>query len=188
MARIINTFDPVERFVVGTVGEPGERSFFLQARTGPRLASVLLEKSQVIAIAERLEILLREIRRLDPSLRIEGSKADDQPLETPIVEEFRVGVVSLSWLSDRGMISVELQGMVEGSTDDLASIEIEEIFNDEATDGPDMLRVIMTPSQTDAFVKRSTAVVNAGRLPCPFCGLALDPSGHLCPRANGYRR
>ena len=188
MARIINTFDPVERFVVGTVGEPGERSFFLQARTGPRLVSVLLEKSQVIAIAERLEVLLREIRRLDPNLNIERSKADDQPLETPIVEDFRVGVVSLSWLSDRGMVSVELQGVDEGSTDNLASIEIEEIFNDEAMEGPDILRVIMTPSQTDAFVKRATAVVNAGRPPCPFCGLALDPSGHVCPRANGYRR
>ncbi len=188
MPRIINTFDPVERFVVGTVGEPGDRSFFLQARTGPRLASVLLEKTQVIAIAERLEILLRELRRLDPGLSIERSEVDDQPLETPIVEEFRVGVVSLSWLSDREMVSIELQGVDESSAEDLASIEIEEIFNDDATEGPDVLRVIMTPSQTDAFVKRANAVVNAGRPPCPFCGLALDPTGHVCPRANGYRR
>lgn len=188
MARIINTFDPVERFIVGTVGAPGERSFFLQARTGPRLASVLLEKSQVIAIAERLEILLRELRRLDPSLTIDRTEVDDQPLETPIVEDFRVGIVSLAWLGDREMVSVELQGVNEGSAEDLASIEIEEIFNDDSAEGPDVLRVILTPSQTDAFVKRANAVVNAGRPPCPFCGLALDPSGHVCPRANGYRR
>lgn len=187
MARIINTFDPVERFVVGTVGEPGERSFFLQARTGNRLASVLLEKTQVIAIADRLEILLRELRRLDPALVIERLDRDDQPLETPIVEEFRVGVVSLSWLSDREMISIELQGVDENSPEGLEGLQSEEIFNDD-TDGPDLLRVILTPSQTDAFVKRAAAVVNAGRPPCPFCGLALDPKGHVCPRANGYRR
>lgn len=182
MARVVHSFDPVERFVVGTVGEPGERSFFLQARTGPRLISVLLEKSQVIAISDRLEVLLRELRRIDPSLVIERLPRDDQPLETPIIEEFRVGIVSLSWLSDREMVSIELQGIDENAP------EGEEILGDRDADGPDLLHVILTPSQTDAFVKRATAVVNAGRPPCPFCGLPLDPKGHVCPRANGYRR
>ena len=182
MARIVNTFDPVERFVVGTVGEPGERSFFLQARAGSRLTSVLLEKSQVIAIADRLEILLRELRRIDPSLVIQRHPRDEQPLDTPIFEEFRIGMVSLSWLSDREMISVELQAINENSP------ESEEILGDDDVNAPDLLRVILTLSQTDAFVKRAAAVVNAGRPPCPFCGLALDPQGHLCPRANGYRR
>jgi len=182
MARIINTFDPVERFVVGTVGEPGERSFFLQARTGNRLVSVLLEKTQVIAIADRLEILLRELRRIEPTLVIERLPRDEHPLETPIVEEFRVGIVSLSWLSDREMISVELQAVNENAP------ESQEIYKDDDSNAPDLLRVILTPSQTSAFVRRAEAVVNAGRLPCPFCGLALDPRGHVCPRANGYRR
>lgn len=182
MARIVNTFDPVERFVVGTVGEPGERSFFLQARSGNRMTSVLVEKSQVIAIADRLEILLRELRRVDPALVIERLPVDDQPLEAPIMEEFRVGLVSLSWLSDREMISIELQAVNEQAP------ESEEVFADDDSEAPDLLRVILTPSQTDAFVKRATVVVNAGRPPCPFCGLALDPQGHVCPRANGYRR
>lgn len=175
-------FDPVERFVVGTVGEPGERSFFLQARTGKRLTSVLLEKAQVSAIAERLELLLHELKRMDPSLTIEPLPRDEDPLEQPIVEEFRVGVISLSWLSDREMISIELQGATE------LEPENEEIFSDESENAPDLLRVILTPSQTDSFVKRSMAVVSAGRPPCPFCGLALNPRGHVCPRANGYRR
>lgn len=182
MSRIVNIFDPPERFVVGTVGEPGERSFFLQARSGNRLTSVLLEKAQVTAIAERLEILLRELRRLDPALVIERMPRDDEPLETPIVEEFRVGVVSLSWLSDREMVSIELQAVNENAP------ESEEILDDDEMNAPDLLRVILSPSQTDAFIKRAGAVVNAGRPPCPFCGLALDPQGHVCPRANGYRR
>ncbi len=182
MARIVSNFDPVERFVVGTVGEPGERSFFLQARTGARVTSVLLEKAQVSAIADRLEILLRELRRMDPAMVIERSARDEGPLDTPIVEEFRVGIVSLSWLSDREVVSVELQAVNENFP------ESEEILSDDDSDAPDLLRVILTPSQTDAFVKRAAVVVNAGRPPCPFCGLALDPQGHLCPRSNGYRR
>lgn len=182
MARIVHVFDPVERFVAGTVGEPGERSFFLQARDGNRVVSVLLEKTQVIAISDRLEILLRELRRIEPALVIERLPRDEQPLEAPIVEEFRVGIVSLSWLSDRERISIELQAVDENAP------ESQEIHGDEDSDAPDLLRVILTPSQTSAFVKRTEAVVNAGRPPCPFCGLAMDPSGHVCPRANGYRR
>ena len=182
MPRIVNIFDPVERFVVGTVGEPGERSFFLQAGTGARLISVLLEKAQVTAIADRLEILLRELRRVDPLMVIDRLPRDERALDTPIVEEFRVGIVSLSWLSDREVVCVELQAVNENSP------ESEEILSDDDESAPDLLRVILTPSQTDAFVKRAAAVVSAGRPPCPFCGLALDPQGHLCPRANGYRR
>ena len=34
---VVHEFDPPERFVAGTVGEPGARTFFLQARSGPRL-------------------------------------------------------------------------------------------------------------------------------------------------------
>lgn len=182
MARIVNTFDPVERFVAGTVGEPGERSFFLQARTGNRLTSVLLEKAQVIAIVERLQLLLRELKRVDPSIVVETLPRDDKPLDQPIVEEFRVGVISLSWLSDREMVSIELQGVSDQDSED------QELLSDDIEDAPDLLRIILTPGQTEAFITRTLAVVGAGRPPCPFCGLPLDPRGHVCPRANGYRR
>lgn len=182
MARIVNTFDPVERFVAGTVGEPGERSFFLQARTGNRLTSVLLEKAQVIAIVERLQLLLRELKRVDPSIVVETLPRDDKPLDQPIVEEFRVGVISLSWLSDREMVSIELQGVSDQDSED------QELLSDDIEDAPDLLRIILTPGQTEAFTTRTLAVVGAGRPPCPFCGLPLDPRGHVCPRANGYRR
>ncbi|MFZ2228381.1 MAG: DUF3090 family protein [Candidatus Nanopelagicaceae bacterium] len=180
MARLVITYDPVERFVVGTVGEPGERSFFLQARDGKRLTSVLLEKSQVVAIVERLDLLLRELKRVEPNLVIAKLLRDDEPLEQPIVEEFRVGLISLAWLSDREMVSIDLQAASEGE-------ENADIIEDLA-DAPDLLQVILTPSQTEGFVKRAASVINAGRPPCPFCGLPLDPRGHLCPRANGYRR
>lgn len=182
MARIVFAYDPVERFIVGTVGEPGERTFFLQARTGSRLTSVLVEKAQVFALSERVDFLLRELKRNDPTFRVETLPRDDAPLEQPILEEFRVGVIGLSWLSDRGLISIELQAITEPDQ------QSEEIAPDDSDDAPDILRVVLTPDQAQAFSLRALGVLNAGRPPCPFCGLPLDPRGHVCPRANGYRR
>ncbi len=182
MARLVITYDPVERFIVGTVGEPGERSFFIQAREGKRLTSVLLEKAQVAAIAERLDLLLRELKRIDPNLEIDASARDDEPLEQPIVEEFRVGLISLSWLSDRELVSIELH-----ATSDQDEVD-EGLFIEDQENAPDMLQVLLTAAQTESFAKRAMTVVGAGRPPCPFCGLPLDPRGHVCPRANGYRR
>jgi uncharacterized repeat protein (TIGR03847 family) len=182
MTRIVFTFDPVERFIVGTVGEPGERTFFLQARTGTRLTSVVVEKAQVFALSERIGFLLRELKRNDPTLRFETSPRDDAPLEQPILEEFRVGVIGLSWLSDRNLVSIELQAVTEMDQ------ESEEIALDDSEAAPDLLRVLLTPEQAQSFSVRALVVLNAGRPPCPFCGLALDPRGHVCPRANGYRR
>lgn len=182
MTRLVITFDPVERFIVGTVGEPGERSFFIQAREGKRLTSVLLEKAQIVAIVERLDLLLRELKRIDPNLEIATSSRDDEPLEQPIVEEFRVGLISLSWLSDRELVSIELQATSDQDEND------EELLIDDPEQAPDMLHVLLTAAQTESFTRRAMTVVGAGRPPCPFCGLPLDPRGHVCPRANGYRR
>lgn len=182
MTRIIFNYDPVERFIVGTVGEPGERTFYLQARTGARLTSVMVEKAQVFAIAERIGFLLRELKRNDATFRVETLLRDDAPLEQPIFEEFRVGVISLSWLSDRELVSVELQAIT------LLDPENEEILSDDSQDASDVLRVLLSPAQAQSFATRALMVLNAGRPPCPFCGLPLDPRGHVCPRANGYRR
>ncbi len=61
MPPVVHQFDPPDRFVAGTVGEPGQRTFFLQARTGVRLVSVALEKQQVAALAERIDALLDQV-------------------------------------------------------------------------------------------------------------------------------
>jgi uncharacterized repeat protein (TIGR03847 family) len=182
MSQNIFLFDPVERFVVGTVGQPGERSFYIQARSATRLVSVLVEKDQVAALAGRLALLLRELKRADSDFIYASLMRDDQPLETPIDEEFRVGTIAISWLGDKGMVALDLAAIVTNE---------EEISGEESegTEGAsDVLRVFLSPAQTEQFITRANAVVNAGRPPCPFCGLALDPRGHVCPRANGYRR
>src|ERR671938_13428 len=102
MPRQVFDYDPPDRFVAGTVGEPGSRTFFLQARTGPRVTSVALEKAQVSVLAERVDELLDEVLRRTggsapvPALATADSE-DNDPLEAPIDEEFRVGTMSLAW-------------------------------------------------------------------------------------------
>ena len=182
MSGQVFLFDPTERFVVGTVGIPGERTFFIQARTGSRMVSVSLEKAQVAAVADRIQQILREVRSSEPLTVFERTARDDQPLETPIDEEFRVGVIGLAYLSDRKMIEIDLQAIADSQ-----SPEDEELLM-ELSDSQDILRVLIPLGYAESFAKRANMVVGAGRVPCPFCGGPIDPAGHLCPRANGYRR
>jgi len=183
MSPIIYEFNPVERFIAGTVGVPGERTFFIQARTGARIVSVVVDKSQVIALGERTKIMLREIRKTDPTISTKAIDNDDAPLEQPIFEEFRVGVIAMAWDAQNSVIVYELREMVNSdeSTD-------EEILFNEDDLSADLLRVHVSPSQAAAFAKRCLTLANAGRPPCPFCGIPIDQQGHLCPRSNGYRR
>ena len=182
MSRIVYEYNPVERFVCGTVGEPGDRSFFIQARAGTRMTSVGLEKIQAAALGERVGAMLKEIKRANPMIAYEKSEPDSDPLEQPIFEEFRVGVIGLSFITDTEMVLVELQCVTE------AQSEEEELAADEEEGAPDLLRVSLSLAQADAFARRTAMDVSAGRLPCPFCGIPIDINGHLCPRANGYRR
>ena len=181
MPRIF-LFDPVERFVVGTIGLPGERTFFIQERTGSTLVSVSLEKAQVAAIADRVLQILREIRLSEPLTVIERVGYDDQPLESPIDEEFRVGVIGLAYVSDRRLIEIDLQAITDSDNADDELLEID------TSSDQDILRILMTLGYAESFAKRANTVVAAGRAPCPFCGGPIDPNGHLCPRSNGYRR
>ena len=186
MPRQVFLFDPPERFVAGTVGQPGERTFFLQARSGARMTSVVLEKSQVQALAERLDALLDQVlRRTRGTAPIPAEGPDEpdlDPLETPIVEEFRVGALGLGWNGESEVVVIEAHALVD---DDEA--EVPELETD-ADDAPDCLRVRLSGAQAREFAVRALALVQAGRPPCPFCHLPLDAGGHICPRANGYRR
>lgn len=186
MTRQVFDFSSPSRFVVGTVGMPGERVFFLQVRQGSSLTSVALEKAQVSALAERVDQLLDEVaetRAADGEIPVDapGDLADVDPLDAPIVEEFRVGAMALGW--DEGSRRVVLEAhAVSEETDEVPDIA------DDVADGPDTLRVWLTPGYARAFAERARQVVSAGRPPCPFCSQPLDPQGHVCPRANGYRR
>src|SRR5215813_2787601 len=105
----VYSFDPPERFVAGTVGPPGERVFYLQARGGGRLVSVVLEKVQVALLAEKLDELLGEAhRRFGVALpEAAGPVPDNDPLESPVDEEFRVGTLGLAFDVDTSTVVIE---------------------------------------------------------------------------------
>jgi len=171
-------FERPDRFVAGTVGEPGQRTFYLQATGSGRTVSVALEKIQVAALAERLVELLEEARRrlgadVGPD---EVGEVDAAPLETPIEQEFRVGTLALAWDAQNSIVIVEATA---APPEDDAEVSADELST---------LRVQLTPAETRAFVARAVRVVAAGRPACPLCSLPLEPAGHVCPRHNGYRR
>lgn len=171
-------FDQPDRFVVGTIGAPGEREFYFQIRQGSNLVSMATEKSQAAALAERISTILREIKKNAPLSAITSSGSDSAPLEMPVDAEFTVGAIGIAF--------------------DPTELEIEISFRPDSDDGNDdddfedgsspMVEVHLDLSMALAFVSRTQALVAAGRPLCPFCTAPIDPRGHLCPRANGYRR
>ena len=182
MSRSVFRFDDPDRFVAGTVGQPGERTFFLQARSGDRMVSVALEKMQVSLLAEHLERLLEELVRsgVEVPVQIAADDLDLGPLDIPVEEEFRVGPIALGWDADSMRVVIEAQALTgndEPPTEPLSDAE----------EGADAVVVRLPPAQARAFVLRAGRVVAAGRPPCPLCGEPLDPDGHICPRQNGKR-
>ena len=187
MSRVSTHHDPVDRFTTGTVGIPGERTFFIQIRGSAGLSSVVVEKSQVQALTERLRSLLRELRSSQlasfDELSVNHLK-DNEPLDFPITEDFRVGVIALSWDESIQRISIQLQAIGDEQIVDL--LDDEEALQIE--DAPELITAVLRLHQARVFIDRADAIVSAGRLDCPFCALPVNSDGHLCPRANGYRR
>ncbi len=195
MARRIYLFNPPDRFIAGTIGEPGNRTFFLQGRDGARIVSVSLEKVQVAAMADRLGRLLVELDErgivdLGPTQPVE----DVAPLDEPLSEAFRAGTLTLGWDGDLERIIIEARAITEDDDADdededadegSVAAAVEQLLSSDDIDGPDVLRVHLSAVQARSFVERSLRVVRSGRLPCPLCGNPLDPQGHICPRRNG---
>jgi uncharacterized repeat protein (TIGR03847 family) len=165
-------FTDPERFVAGTVGTPGARTFYLQARQGAAVVSLTVEKVQVAALAARMADLLAAV---NPNLADDLAPADDAPLDEPLIEAFRVGVLALAWDPAAERVVVEAQPVAEDDE------EVAAVDEPEATD---LFRVSLLPGSANEFVRRATELVVAGRPTCPYCGQAIDERGHLCPRAN----
>lgn len=166
-------FDPPERFVVGTVGQPGDRVFFLQAAARGQLVTVGLEKTEVTALAEGLTALLGQVGQtqgiaLPAATDVE---VDLAPLDAPFEEDFHLGQLTVSWDGQR--VFVEAAGLSSG----------EPRISDSESD-VDSLRVGLSIEQTKAFIERARSIVAAGRPPCVLCGRPDGPSGHFCPRLN----
>jgi len=208
MPRRFFLFEDPDRFVTGTVGRPGQRTFFLQAIQDGRIASVTLEKVQVAVLADRVAAILAELERRG----VKGTSGvapfgdDDRPLDEPLREEFRVGTLTISWDNEEAELLVEARSQTDEDEDDeedadeddeeedegleLVAADIDEDDDDEVPDdapeGPDVLRVRLSPAMALGFAQRARRVIGSGRPPCPFCGQPLNPEGHICARKNGY--
>jgi uncharacterized repeat protein (TIGR03847 family) len=207
MPRRIYNFDPPDRFVAGAVGQPGQRTFFLQASKGAQVVSVALEKAQVAVLAERLATLLLALRQRGVEIGEErlGAVAG---LEEPVDEEFRVGTLTLGWDADRELVVIEAQEIgdddFETDDDEEEGEQAENVISDadqlraaiagvagqaeaESDSDLDLVRVQLEPNAALEFARGALAVVQAGRPPCPMCGEPLEPTGHFCTRRNGYQ-
>lgn len=182
MSRQVHVFRSPDRFLAGTIGQPGEREFFLQVVDGRRVLSVSCEKQQVAVLADRLGSLITEVaKRFGATADAAGRSGDDPLLSTPVDAEFRVGTMGLAWDGEGSQVIVELLALSE---EDIG----EEIVLEDREDGPDALRVFLSLGEAQLFADQAQRVVEAGRPPCPLCANPLDPEGHICPRLNGYHR
>ncbi len=154
----------VDRLTVGTQGPTGQRVFYLQARAGAEVVTVKLEKQQVGALARYLGEVLADL----PDV---GALPGELELEEPIEPRFVVGILGVTYDDATDRVVLMAQEASEEEEDPDASV----------------LRVTATREQIAALAIRGTALVEAGRPPCPLCGYPLDPAGHVCPKTNGHR-
>lgn len=151
-----------QRFSVGTVGPVGQRLFLLHAAQGQSLLTVKIEKQQVAVLASYLARIVRELGR-------PGHLPEDLDFDTGVEPAWVVGTIGVSYDEDADRLVVVIEEATEEDQDGAAA------------------RIAVTREQAAAFAIRATQLVEAGRPPCPLCGLPLDPSGHDCPRTNGHR-
>ena len=163
-----------DAFTAGTVGEPGQRIFYLQARAGDQVVTLRLEKAQVAALAEYLAELLTDLPTPEPD-----EIPDDVELVEPVVEEWIVGQI--------GVVFDETRDRMLIRADEMATVDEEgEPLEDVAEGG--VARFALSRGQVAAFVVRAARLVASGRPPCPLCGRPLDPEGHMCIKTNGHKQ
>jgi uncharacterized repeat protein (TIGR03847 family) len=179
----------VDRITAGAVGEPGERTFFLQAREGDRTITILVEKEQVELLGTSILEILATVGRETG----EGPPSDELGLEPPLEPLWRAGRLSIGYAEERDLMLLEIEELVEQD-------EPEDEAKDEADDEPEgegsaedeglepgRIRLWATREQMLALARHGAAVAERGRPKCRYCGNPIDPQGHMCPAMNGHR-
>ena len=183
MPTLVHEFDWPDRVVVGTVGRPGERTFYLQVRTGTRSTSVALEKEQSAVLADKVEELLEELRAdqgngVSVPTETPAELVDNEPLDQPVEEQFRAGAMRLGWDPTTAQVVIEAYPLQPPRGEDDPEPDPED-----GEDG-EMLLVRIPVGTARAFVQRTRQVVRAGRPACPMCGEPVDPDGHVCAQPD----
>lgn len=179
MPTRVHEFAWPDRVVVGTIGLPGARTFYLQVRSGMQIVSIALEKQQSALLAEKIDEIL------DQLITVEGNPfsvpagtpielIDNDQLEA-VQEQFRAGAMSLGWDPTTAQVVVEAYPITDVDADD-----DDESLDEDGANEPEMLLVRMPVGTARAFAKRTREIVGAGRPACPLCGYPIDADGHVC--------
>ncbi|MDO5754418.1 DUF3090 domain-containing protein [Arthrobacter sp.] len=179
MPSRIHEFDWPDRAVVGTIGLPGARTFYLQVRAGTQVVSVALEKQQAALLAEKIDEILDQLSTVEgnpfsvpTSTPIE--LVDNEQLEA-VQEQFRTGAMSLGWDPTTAQVVIEAHPITTVDADDNdASLE------EDGANETEMLLVRIPVGTARAFAMRTREIVGAGRPTCPLCGYPMDADGHIC--------
>ncbi len=181
MPTLVHEFSWPDRVVIGTIGLPGARTFYLQVRAGKQIVSIALEKQQSALLAEKIDEILDELITVDsnPFSIPTGTPpelVDNEPLEA-VAEQFRTGAMSLGWDPTMAQIILEAHPITD---DDADAADNDESLHDGRANEPEMLRVRMPVGSARAFAKRTREIVDAGRPMCTLCGYPKDADGHIC--------
>ena len=167
---------PVERITTGAIGDPGARTFYLQARTGGELVTVIVEKQQVELLAASIVDILERVGKETE----EGPGETELELEEPLEPRWRVGKLSIGYAEDQDAMMLELEELVPEPEDDEGTDQV-------GAPEPERIRLWASRSQMLALSRLGVAVAARGRPHCQFCDKPIEPEGHTCPAMNGHR-
>jgi uncharacterized repeat protein (TIGR03847 family) len=195
--------ETVDSLGAGAVGDPGEREFFLQARTESAQLTVLVEKEQVALLATEAVAFLDRIAEDYPE---EGASVPEPVvrqagLREPTVPLFRARLIGLGFDPERELVLIELRERSSDDEDEGEALKSEtEATGADLPDLPEagtavaeptdeeeegyVARIYATRLQVRAMAAKGAEAVAAGRPLCPLCDMPMDPSGHRCPRWN----
>ena len=176
-----------ETFTADYVGQPGERTFYLQATTTSGTRSYLVEKQQVLVLAERLKEMLLAIDSEDTVVSAQPARDPSMRLVAPVEPEWRVGTMGIAYEEETDRIVLACEPIEESTDPDSEDEALEQVLADVLGANPDGVRFFLRRDQVRSFVLHSTAVVAEGRPTCQLCGLPMDPDGHFCPATNGHK-
>lgn len=163
--------NPATHLTIGTIGVPGQRTFFLQGSRGAQTVSLVIEKEQAVLLAGSLETFLEELERKSPSAARDAAEPMwlDMRLREPVEELFRIGNMGLGFSEEASLVVIIAYELVEEGED------------------ANVVSFWVTRSQVQSLIKHVTEVVKQGRPICGNCGRPIDADGHFCPNRNGHR-
>ena len=194
---------PVDRITTDAIGEPGARVFYIQARAGLELVTVIVEKQQVQLLAASVLELLEDApdttpekgpgvgkdAEIGPSAGT-GAEPPSMGLEEPLDPRWRAGRLSIGFDQDRDLFVLE----VEEFRPDLEDLDVDDprsiVPESPLLEGPEpeSIRIWASPAQMLALSRHGAEVAARGRPTCQFCGNPIDAEGHACPAMNGHSK